>query len=80
MCCGTRVQHPAAAALIAYARFSVDFNEHVERHIAKCRACAELVEDERLSPNSAEERRVIESLALHQDALRAAAERWAKAG
>lgn len=72
------MQHPVSAALIAYARFSVDFNEQVARHIERCRPCAELVEDEMRWPSSSEERRVLESLSLHRDALRAAAESWAK--
>jgi hypothetical protein len=73
------VQHPVPAALIAYARFTVDFDDQVSRHIERCRSCAERVEDAQLSsPSSAEERRVLASLALHQDALLAAAEQWAK--
>lgn len=79
LCFRVSVQHPAPAALIAYARFSVDFEGQVARHIAECEFCADLVQDEQRSPSSADEKRVLKSLGSHPEALIAAAGEWAKA-
>lgn len=74
------MQHPVAAALIAYARFSVDFDHQVERHIFACKVCARLVHDLKLQRvETEEERRILRSLARVREALLAAAAVWGKA-
>ncbi len=37
------MRHPVPARLKAYARYRIDFQREVERHIAECRDCAQLV-------------------------------------